>query len=43
MSMEERLSFAQDEFAALDAVLTPDKDLVVEEEEAILGFGWDSD
>jgi hypothetical protein len=37
--MEERLSFTQDEFTAVNAVLTPDKDLVVEEEKAILGFG----
>jgi hypothetical protein len=41
--MEERSSFAQDKFAALDTVLTPDEDLVVEEEEAIPGFGQDSD
>jgi hypothetical protein len=38
MSIEERSSFVQDEFAALDAVSPPEKDLVIEEE-VTLGFG----
>ena len=43
MSIEERLSFAQDEFAALDAVEKSTQTSEGREEEEIPGFGQDSD
>jgi hypothetical protein len=43
MDFEERQTFAQDAFAALDVLEADGKDADATEEEVVLGFGLDSE